>query len=210
MHGILHFRSPFPFAGRRGDRRQPLGARRVSASTCKTDPYAPKTWWACAALLPHAQAALSVGSDGMGRVANSAGASGSYAAARELWRTIADARAQTLGPEHPATLNARAEVASWTGMAGDAARARDQFAALLPVDERVLGPEHPDTLTACHNLARWTGEAGDAAGACDLYAALLPVKERVLGPEHPDTRDTRVNLAYWAGKANSSTTPTTD
>ena len=70
---------------------------------------------------------------------------------------------RVLGPEHPDTLAARANLASWTGEAGDAAGARDQFAALLPIRERVLGPEHPDTLHARNNLAYWTGRAGDAA-----------------------------------------------
>ena len=100
-------------------------------------------------------------------------------------------RERVLGPEHPDTLAARANLARWTGQAGDAAAARDQYAALLPVRERVLGPEHPDTLTARANLARWTGQAGDAAAARDQFAALLPVRERVLGPEHPDTLTAR-------------------
>ena len=61
------------------------------------------------------------------------GTSGSYAAARDLQRRVADARERILGPEHPDTLTARADLARWTGEAGDAAGARDQFAALLPV-----------------------------------------------------------------------------
>ena len=73
-------------------------------------------------------------------------------------------RERVLGPEHPDTLGAHANLAYWTGQAGDAAGARDQYAALVPVDERVLGPEHPDTLAAHANLAYWTGQAGDAAG----------------------------------------------
>jgi hypothetical protein len=66
---------------------------------------------------------------------------------------------RVLGPEHPATLDVRADLARWTGEAGDPAAARDQYAALLPVDEWVLGPEHPETLAHRHELARWTGRA---------------------------------------------------
>ena len=73
-------------------------------------------------------------------------------------------RERVLGPEHPDTLTARANLAAWTGQAGDAAGARDQYAALLPVRERVLGPEHPDTLTARGNLAHWTGKADGDPG----------------------------------------------
>ena len=108
-----------------------------------------------------------------------------------------------LGPEHPATLTARANLARGTGVAGDAAGARDQFAALLPVRARVSGPEHPETLLTRANLALWTGQAGDAAGARDQFAALLPVEERALGPEHWSTLATRGSVAYWAKQAGS-------
>jgi hypothetical protein len=164
----------------------------------------PETWPTCAELLPHAQSALADDSDGMARIANYLGESGSYAAARDLQRRGLDARERVLGPEHPETLTARDSLAYWTGEAGDAAAARDQYAALLPVVERVLGPEHPETLTVRGNVARWTGEAGDAAAARDHFAALLPGFERVLGPEHPDTLITRSNLAYWTGEAGDA------
>ena len=70
-------------------------------------------------------------------------------------------RERVLGPEHPETLRARADLASWTGAAGDAAGARDQYAALLPLFERVLGAEHPDTLATRRNLTYWTRDSGD-------------------------------------------------
>jgi hypothetical protein len=66
-------------------------------------------------------------------------------------------RERVLGPEHPDTLAARANLARWTGKAGDAAGARDQYAALLPLYERVLGPEHPDTLNTRAGLAHFAG-----------------------------------------------------
>ena len=169
------------------------------------DTSLPESWPVCAALLPHAQAALDLTSDGMWRIAQYLGYSGYYPAARDLFQSIADACRgdDAYGAERRDTLAARQELASWTGLAGDPAAARDQLAALLPVRERVLGPEHPDTLTTRANLARWTGEAGDPAAARDQYAALLPVHERVLGPEHPDTLTTRNNLASWTGDAGN-------
>jgi hypothetical protein len=144
----------------------------------------PGAWPVFAVLLPHAQAALSEDSGGMARIAGYLGSSGSYAAARDLQRRVLDARERVLGPEHPSTLNASADLASWTGQAGDRAAARDLFAALLPVEERVLGPEHPRTLDDRYELARWTGHSGDGAGARDLLAALLPVRERVSADDH--------------------------
>ena len=74
----------------------------------------------------------------------------------DLFAGLLPVRERVLGPEHPHTLIARANLAQWTGEAGDPAAARDLFAGLLPVRERVLGPEHPDTLAARHELARWT------------------------------------------------------
>lgn len=98
----------------------------------------------------------------MATIAAYLGASGSYAAARDLHQRVVDARVP--GAEDPDTLAARANLASFTGLAGDAAGARDKFAALLQVRARVLGAEHPETLAARTDLAYWTGEAGDAAG----------------------------------------------
>ena len=60
-----------------------------------------------------------------------------------------------LGPDHPDTLTARANLAHWTGEAGEAGRARDLFAALLPDVRRVLGPDHPDTYRTQDNLVHW-------------------------------------------------------
>jgi hypothetical protein len=182
-----------------GQWREAAAALIEAAIPGDTDP--PQTWLVCAALLPHAQAALADDSPGMDRLAHYLGARGSYAAAAELLQRVLDARERSLGPEHPDTLTTRNNLAAWTGRAGDPARTRDQFAALLPIRERVLGPEHPDTLATRSNLARWTGEAGDAAGARDQLAALLPVMERVLGAEHPDTLAERGNLARWTGEA---------
>ena len=167
------------------------------------DSEAPAAWSACALLLPHARAVLGLTSGGMGQIAQYLGHSGSYPAARDLYWLIASAYRENdaYGPEHPATLAARACVAIWSGEAGDAARARDLFAALLSAYERVLGAEHPDTLTTRHNLATWTGRAGDAVSARDQLAALLPVREGVQGPEHRNTLGTRAERGYWAGKA---------
>jgi Tetratricopeptide repeat len=176
-------------------------AAELIEATIPGDPDMPRTWPACARLLPHAQVALADDSAGMDRIADYLGSSGSYATARDLQRRVLNARERVLGPKHPHTLADRGHLAHWTGQAGDPAAARDLLAQLLPVRERVLGPEHPDTLAARANLARWTGEAGDAAGARDQFAALLPVAERVLCPEHPITLRVRNNLAHWTRMA---------
>jgi hypothetical protein len=116
----------------------------------------------------------------------------------QRWKTRLD---DALGPNHPDTLTARANLALFTGTAGHPAAARDQYTALLPTIAGVFGPRHPDTLTARANLARFTGEAGDPVAARDQYTALLPTLEEVLGPRHPDTLSDRANLARTTGEA---------
>jgi hypothetical protein len=170
------------------------------------DPQAPAAWPACAALLPHARAVLDLTSSGIGRIAEYLGHSGSYPAARDLFRLIADAYEadDAYGPDHPDTLKVRRELARWTANAGDAAGARDQLAVLLPASALILGPEHPETLRIRRDLASWTGQAGDVAGARDQFAALLPVSALILGFEHPETLSNRHNLACWTGQAGNA------
>ena len=92
---------------------------------------------------------------------------GDPAAARDQFAALLPISERVLGPEHPDTLNTRANLAHWTGEAGDPAAARDQFAALLPISERVQGAEHPDTLNTRANLAHWTSQADKADPGTD-------------------------------------------
>jgi hypothetical protein len=168
------------------------------------DPDRSADWPVFAALLPHAWAALPPSKRGMGKIAGYLGATGNYAAARDLEQQILEARKTVLGAEHRDTLIARASLAYWTGQAGDVTAARDQYAELLPIDTQVLGAEDPETLTIRANLARWTGAAGDAVGARDQYARLLPVRKKVSGDEDPSTLTARANLAHYTGEAGDA------
>ena len=168
------------------------------------NPEKPQSWTDFAALLPHAQTALTPDSIAMDRVASYLGYSGNYTAAYQLYQRVLAARENLLGFEHPNTLDARRNVAYWTGEAGDATAATNLFVALLPALRRVLGPDNPETLAAQAHLAFFAGEAGDASFAQGLLATLLPVRERILGSEHPDTLSTRRLLALWTGEAGDS------
>jgi hypothetical protein len=187
--------------GPAGQWRQAATALIEAALPADTD--RPEAWPICALLLPHAPKALAEDSTGAARIADYLGSSGCYAAARDLYERVYEARKEVLGPEHPRTLIARHELAHWTRFAGDPAAARDQYAALLPVYERVLGPEDETTLKTRGWLADLTGDVGDSAAARDQYAALLPVDERVLGPEHTETLAASRNLATWTGEAGN-------
>jgi hypothetical protein len=177
-------------------------ARHLIAAALPADSADPAHWPAYAALLPHAEATLRPEDTGMGRIADFFSRSGSYADGRAHCQKILSAREQLLGPDHPATLNARGELAYLTGVAGDPVQAIARFTALAQDHERLQGPEHPQTLLARYALARWTMDTDDDA-ARRLHLALLPLLERVLGPEHRYTLHARSNLAGWRGTDGS-------
>ena len=109
-------------------------------------------------------------------------------------------RTRIQGPDHPDTLDIRADVSDWTGECGDDTGALALCLDLLPDMKRVLGPDHPATLATRAHLARWTGGCGDAARALALYRDLLPDMKRVHGSYHPDVLTTRVHIGRWTGE----------
>ncbi|PTH90613.1 hypothetical protein C9J60_05205 [Streptomyces sp. A244] len=135
---------------------------------------------------------------------NSLGHTGLVTAARAYFQDLHTAARQNLGPDHPDTLETRADLTFWRGRLGDASGAATATVELLADFLRVLGPDHPDTLSTRHNLAYWRGEAGDASGAATAFAELLADSLRVLGPDHPATLTTRYYLAHWRGQADGA------
>ena len=180
------------------------GAAALIEAALPDDPENPADWPVLAALLPHAQAALTYASYGMDKIAAYLRAIGNYGRALDLQRQILTACDLDLGAEHPRTLAARASLATLTGEGGAPGSARDQFAELLPALTRVLGAEHPRTLTARVSLAYWTGETGAQAAARGQFAALLPALTRVLGAEDGATLTARGNLARSTGDAGDA------
>jgi hypothetical protein len=95
-------------------------AAAVIEAAIPSDVDLPAAWPACAALLPHARAALSDHSAGMARISNYLGERGDYAAARDLLEEVSTRSPQTLQgpgvlPEHQSS---RAWRPSWRGGAG--------------------------------------------------------------------------------------------
>ena len=103
-------------------------------------------WTTCVLLLPHAHV-LEPSCMAMTRLAAAFGHAGDYATAKATWNTIANARTQQLGAEHPDTFSARAHLA---------VDRRDGRCGARPGSVRrcyrcgsgVSGVEHPDTLSA--------------------------------------------------------------
>ena len=160
------------------------GRRRPDRRRAAPRPAAATAWPQYTALLPHAEAALTLDSIGMSQIARYLGHRGSYVAARDLYRQVVAAHVQAHGAEHPNPAHPR-HLAYWTGEAGDPAGARDLYAALQPVEERVLGPEHSETLLARANLARWTGEAGDRSGRGISSPRCCPLRSGCLALSTP-------------------------
>ena len=100
-----------------------------------------------------------------------------------------------LGPIHPVTMAAAADVAQSRYAAGDYAGAADLCRVILEGHEAQDGPDHHQTLGSVNNLAACLSALGDAAGALPLYRRGLESCERVLGADHPQTLTSMNNLA---------------
>jgi non-specific serine/threonine protein kinase/serine/threonine-protein kinase len=107
----------------------------------------------------------------------------------------AEIRQRVLGPEHPATLDARVQQAwvlsdrgwGWSGNPDNprAAQAAEQILRpVLAARRRVLGPLHPDTLWAELLLANTVSHLGRLEEAEQLASKTGELAVRVLGPEH--------------------------
>jgi len=134
---------------------------------------------------------------------------GLHATAVTYWRTIAEQAQQVLGPKHPDTLTARANLAASYGQAGRTDDAITIMELVIADRERILGPEHPSTLTARVSLAGSYWQAGRTNAAITIMELVFADSERILGPEHPDTLNARANLAssYWqAGRTDDAIT----
>jgi tetratricopeptide (TPR) repeat protein len=124
-----------------------------------------------------------------------AGAAGRHADAIPVHERVLAERERGLGPAHPDTLAAQANLAraySAAGRAGDATRLAERALAECERDQR---PGHPGTLAARANLAHAYRAAGRPADALPLYEQILADREQAQGPDHPDTITARANLA---------------
>ena len=112
------------------------------------------------------------------------------------WEHTISTAQRILGPDHPDTLSAAANLATsyWqAGRTGEAISIEEKVAAAAV---RILGPEHPDTLTAQANLAASYRQAGRTGEAIAILEKVAAAAVRILGPEHPDTLTAQAYLAF--------------
>ena len=96
-------------------------------------------------------------------------------------------RERLLGPHHPHTLAARANLAYAHRQAGWLEKAIPLYERTLADWRRLLGPDHPRTLRSSNYLASAYREAGRLTEAIALYEQTLAERRRLLGPYHPST-----------------------
>jgi tetratricopeptide (TPR) repeat protein len=194
----------------RSDTAGPLAALEALSGAFPWDPALPVGWPVCEQLLAHVLALgdrwASVWGEGEAIVGilhlaceyllHLADAGRAVATAGVVVR-VADT---LLGPDHPGTLSARANLAWSYSLAGRTGEAITILEAAVADSERIQGPDHPDTLRARANLADSYRSAGRTGQAITIEEAVVADRERILGPDHPDTLTARAKLAasYWS------------
>ncbi|MFI5987278.1 tetratricopeptide repeat protein [Streptomyces sp. NPDC051555] len=122
-------------------------------------------------------------------------ASGLHHDAHSYWASITERALRTLGPDHPATIVARANLAATHSSLGRHHDALTLQEAVHSDFERLFGHEHPETLRARANLAVTYHHLGRHHDALALQEAVRTDCEGLLGPDHTDTLHARANLA---------------
>jgi tetratricopeptide (TPR) repeat protein len=125
------------------------------------------------------------------------GSRGKGRKARRLAREIVPRLEQMLGPNSPATLQARCveALALLCDGDGDASAASSLLESVIPQLEAVLGAEHSEVFSAKVCLAQARHSDNDAEGARRLLEVLIPAAEARLGPAHAVVLNGRACLA---------------
>ncbi len=104
----------------------------------------------------------------------------------------------TLGPDHPLTLQARHLLAEGLLFQEHLSEAEHAYLGLLADRRRVLGAEHPRTLDTLHQIALVAGMRDDWASARAQHEEILRTRLRVQGPEATETLASMDAVGYAA------------
>ena len=100
-----------------------------------------------------------------------------------------------LGPDHPNTATATANLAATLSELCRHTDALPLQQRALAITEAALGPDHPNTAIRLANLAATLWELGRHTDALPLEQRALAITEAALGPDHPHTATMLANLA---------------
>ena len=126
-------------------------------------------------------------------------AQGKYSDAEKVLRSVIEARARVLGPEHPDTLDSRHRLVYALTRQTKYPEAESEARVVLKLREKFLGFEHADTVVSRYNLADTLADQGKYAEAEGLYRDVIRLNEKALGSDHPRTIAARVGLATVLG-----------
>ncbi len=102
---------------------------------------------------------------------------------------------ESLGEDHPETLNRASDVAECYRIAGRVEEALTLFQQTLKRQQAVLPAHHADTLITMHNMAGALQSLGRLDEALQLYEKTLELTKTHLGPDNPLTLVTMSGLA---------------
>ena len=115
--------------------------------------------------------------------------------AAALFEAVYATRSESLGAEHPATLQSKMQLAlscDELGRHDEAIELGEQAYASL---EATLGPEHGETLSSMTNFASTLIGNGKYKRAADLCTKIIKLREATLGRDDPSTLTNMHNLA---------------
>jgi tetratricopeptide (TPR) repeat protein len=123
------------------------------------------------------------------------------AAAVTLWRENERQFRQVLGPAHPETMTAVANLARALDAAGRSAEALPLHEAAVAGQRAAVGPIHDSTLAALNNLALSLYRAGRVADALPRFEEAAALRRQASGDRHPGTLTCvhNVGQVYLAG-----------
>jgi len=107
--------------------------------------------------------------------------------AEKLQREAYEIQKRKLGPDHPDTLLAMANLAATLKDERKFADSRAMYEELYPIERKVLGDDHYLTLSARVALAEILAAQGDYAAAEKSYRETRKLDPKVLGADHPRT-----------------------
>ena len=110
-----------------------------------------------------------------------------YDSAETHLRTSAALSRNTLGAEHPETLQADRSLAGLLRIKGRFAEAEALLRETAGKQSRVLGEEHPQTLATNTELALALWGPGRYAEAESMHRRILAIQQRVFGEDYTDT-----------------------
>lgn len=118
-----------------------------------------------------------------------------YGQAYELCQEVLTLRRDTLGEDHPKTINNKSHLSSILFYLKQYEEAKALGEQVLEKRRALFGEDHPNTILAMSNLAIITAAIGKKEDALRLKEEALAISEQQLGADHLNTLTVRSTLA---------------